>query len=51
MKQQESSSFLKKRTKRRLPIGARSAAGGRQQMEKNFLVRFFKKAPLPFLPC
>jgi hypothetical protein len=48
----ESGSFLKKRTKKLLPVGARTAVHA--PMDKSFLVLFFKKEPLscflsPFL--
>jgi hypothetical protein len=44
-----SGSFLKKRTKKLLPVGARSFAGGTRQMDKSFLLLFFKKEALPFM--
>jgi hypothetical protein len=46
VQQQESSSFLKKRTKKRFPLGAQSAEGGTYRTGKRFLVLFFKKARL-----
>jgi hypothetical protein len=46
-KEEESGSFLKKRTKKLFPVGAQAVAGGTHQMEKSFLVLFFKKELLP----
>ncbi len=41
-----SASFLKKRSKKLLSIGAQSIAGGTHQRERSFLLLFFKKEAL-----
>jgi hypothetical protein len=43
MPREESSSFLKKRTKKLLSIGGRSFASGTRQTGKSLLVLFFRK--------
>ncbi len=55
MQKEGRSSFLKKRSKKLFPFGARSLAGGTQQTDKSFLLLFFKKEALfcflLLLPC
>jgi hypothetical protein len=43
-----SSSFLQKRTKKLLPVWARCSRKGRSQMNKSFLLLFFKKEVLAY---
>jgi hypothetical protein len=43
---EERTSFLKKRSKKLLPLGVRSP-GPRTPMRKSFLLLFFKKEDLP----
>jgi hypothetical protein len=42
-----SGSFLKKRTKKLLPLEPRSIRKSRSQISKSFLLLFFKKEVLP----
>jgi hypothetical protein len=49
MAKEESTSFLKKRSKKLLIVGRR-AWGNSEPNGKSFLVLFFKKEHLPFLP-
>jgi hypothetical protein len=42
-----SASFLKKRSKKLLPIGGQSNASGKHQTGRSFLLLFFKKEALP----